>query len=112
VADADRVVRTIAESPLVKTALHGGDPNWGRILAAAGRSGVDLDASRIDIWLGDVWVASQGAARAYDEAVAAAAVREDPVRIRVHLNAGAASSWMWTCDLTRGYVDINAHYRS
>ena len=112
VADADRVVRTIAESPLVKTALHGGDPNWGRILAAAGRSGVDLDASLVDIWLGDVWVASQGAARAYDEAVAAAAVREDPVRIRVHLNAGAATSWMWTCDLTRGYVDINAHYRS
>jgi glutamate N-acetyltransferase/amino-acid N-acetyltransferase len=112
VADADRVVRTIAESPLVKTALHGGDPNWGRILAAAGRSGVDLDASLVDIWLGDVWVASQGAARTYDEAMAAAAVREDPVRIRVHLNAGDASSWMWTCDLTRGYVDINAHYRS
>ena len=112
VADADRVVRTIAESPLVKTALHGGDPNWGRILAAAGRSGVDLDAALVDIWLGDVWVASQGAARAYDEALAAAAVREDPVRIRVHLNAGAASSWMWTCDLSRGYVDINAHYRS
>jgi len=110
--EADRIARTVAESPLVKTALHGGDPNWGRILAAAGRSGVDLDVSRLDIFIGDVWVAERGAARAYDEAVAAAAMREDPVRVRLRLNAGAASGWMWTCDLTHGYVDINAHYRS
>ena len=110
--DADRVARAIAESPLVKTALHGGDPNWGRILAAAGRSGVDLDASRVDIHLGDVWVAQAGAARAYDEAVAHAAVTADPVLIRVDLNAGDAAGWMWTCDISRAYVDINAHYRS
>ena len=63
--DADRVARAIAESPLVKTALHGGDPNWGRILAAAGRSGVAIDASRVDIHLGDVWVCEAGAARAF-----------------------------------------------
>ena len=111
-AEADRIARTVAESPLVKTALHGGDPNWGRVLAAAGRSGVDLDISRLDIFIGDVWVADGGAARAYDEAVAAAAMQEDPVRIRLRLNAGTASGWMWTCDLTHGYVDINAHYRS
>jgi glutamate N-acetyltransferase/amino-acid N-acetyltransferase len=110
--DADRVARAIAESPLVKTALHGGDPNWGRILAAAGRSGVDLDAARVDVHLGDVWVCAGGAARAYDEAVAHAAVTSDPVRIRVHLHAGDAVGWMWTCDLSRAYVDINAHYRS
>jgi glutamate N-acetyltransferase/amino-acid N-acetyltransferase len=110
--DADRIARTVAESPLVKTALHGGDPNWGRILAAAGRSAVDVDISSLDIFIGDVWVAEGGAARAYDEAVAAAAMREDPVSIRLRLNAGAASSWIWTCDLTHGYVDINAHYRS
>jgi glutamate N-acetyltransferase/amino-acid N-acetyltransferase len=112
VDDADRVARAIAESPLVKTALHGGDPNWGRILAAAGRSGVDLDASRVDIHLGGVWVAQGGAAREYDEAAAHAAVTSDPVVIRVRLNAGDEASWMWTCDLTRAYVDINAHYRS
>ena len=111
-SEADRIARTVAESPLVKTALHGGDPNWGRVLAAAGRSGVDLDISRLDIFIGDVWVADGGAARAYDEAVAAAAMQEDPVRIRLRLNAGTASGWMWTCDLTHGYVDINAHYRS
>lgn len=110
--DADRVARAIAESPLVKTALHGGDPNWGRILAAAGRSGVPVDMDRVDIHLGDVWVAEGGAARDYDESAAHAAVTADPVRIVVRLNAGTASGWMWTCDLSRGYVDINAHYRS
>ncbi len=110
--DADRIARAIAESPLVKTALHGGDPNWGRILAAAGRSGVAIDAGRVDVHLGGVWVAAGGAAREYDEAVAHQAMVADPVRIRVHLNAGPAASWMWTCDLSRGYVDINAHYRS
>ena len=110
--DADRVARTVAESPLVKTALHGGDPNWGRILAAVGRSGVALDIDRVDIHLGPVWVAERGHARAYDEAEAHRAVTEDPVRIRIDLHAGAASGWIWTCDLTRSYVDINAHYRS
>jgi glutamate N-acetyltransferase / amino-acid N-acetyltransferase len=110
--DADRIARTIAESPLVKTALHGGDPNWGRILAAVGRSGVPVDIDRVDIHLGPVWVAEGGRARAYDEDLAHRAVTEDPVRIRVDLHAGPASGWIWTCDLTRAYVDINAHYRS
>ena len=110
--DADRIARTIAESPLVKTALHGGDPNWGRILAAVGRAGVAVDIDRVDIHLGPVWVAEGGRARAYDEDEAHGAMTADPVRIRVDLHAGKASGWMWTCDLTRGYVDINAHYRS
>jgi glutamate N-acetyltransferase/amino-acid N-acetyltransferase len=111
-ADADRIARTVAESPLVKTALHGGDPNWGRVLAAVGRAGVPLDVGRISIWIGDVRVAEDGAARDYDEKVAAAAMREDPVRLRVRLGEGDASGWLWTSDLSHGYVDINAHYRS
>ncbi len=111
-SDADRVVRTVAESPLVKTALHGGDPNWGRLLAAAGRAGVAFDASRVSIWIGDVQVAEGGAAREYEEKTAAAAMHEDPVRLRIRLGEGDASSWMWTSDLSRDYVDINAHYRS
>lgn len=110
--DADRIARTIAESPLVKTALHGGDPNWGRILAAAGRAGVEVDLSRADIFIGEVWVAEGGAARPYDEAVAARAMREELVRIRLHLHSGTAAGWIWTSDLTHGYIDINAHYRS
>ncbi len=111
-AEAARVSRVVAESPLVKTALHGGDPNWGRILAAVGRSGVELDADKVSIWIGDVWVAENGAARAYDEPTAAAAMREDPVRLRIRLGQGSATGWMWTSDLSRGYVDINSHYRS
>jgi glutamate N-acetyltransferase/amino-acid N-acetyltransferase len=111
-AEADLLVRTVAESPLVKTALHGGDPNWGRILAALGRAGVAFDPARVDIWLGTVPVCRGGAAADYMEAEAAAAVREDPVRIRIRVGDGPAASWMWTSDLTHGYVDINAHYRS
>ena len=111
-SDADRVARTVAESPLVKTALYGGDPNWGRILAAVGRSGVELDINKVDLWLGDVWVAQGGHARAYDESAARQALLADPIRIRVQLGEGRAVGWMWTCDLTHRYVDINAHYRS
>jgi glutamate N-acetyltransferase/amino-acid N-acetyltransferase len=111
-ADADRVVRTIAESPLVKTALHGGDPNWGRILACVGRAGVPLEIDRVSIWIGDVHVAEKGAAREYDERSAAAAMQQDPVRLRVRLGEGEASSWIWTSDFSRAYVDINAHYRT
>jgi glutamate N-acetyltransferase/amino-acid N-acetyltransferase len=111
-ADADRVARTVGESPLVKTALYGGDPNWGRILAAVGRSGVDLDITGVDIFLGDLWVAESGHARSYDEALAKQALREDPIRIRIRLREGSASGWIWTCDLSHGYVDINANYRS
>jgi len=111
-ADADRIARVVAESPLVKTALHGGDPNWGRILAAAGRSGVAFDVGRVDIFLGDVWVCEGGRARDYEEAAAHRAMLEDPVRIRVRLAEGSATGWIWTCDFSRTYVDINAHYRS
>jgi len=111
-ADAERIARTVAESPLVKTALHGGDPNWGRLLAAAGRAGAAFDVSRVSIWIGDVHVTEGGAVRDYEEKLAAAAMREDPVRFRIRLGEGDASSWMWTSDFSRGYVDINAHYRS
>jgi glutamate N-acetyltransferase/amino-acid N-acetyltransferase len=111
--EADRIARVVAESLLVKTALHGGDPNWGRILAALGRSGVEVDTGRVDIHLGDVWVAEGGEARDYpEEAARAALVAEDPVRIRIVLNAGPASGWVWTSDLSKDYVNINASYRS
>jgi glutamate N-acetyltransferase / amino-acid N-acetyltransferase len=110
--EADRVARTVAESPLVKTALHGGDPNWGRVLAAVGRAGVPLDVGRVSIWIGDVHVAEGGTAREYDETAAAEAMQRDLVRLRVRLGEGDASGWLWTSDLSDGYVDINAHYRS
>jgi glutamate N-acetyltransferase/amino-acid N-acetyltransferase len=110
--DADVVARTVAESPLVKTAIHGGDPNWGRILAAVGRSGVAIGTGGVDIHLGEIQVAAASAALAYDEDVAHRQMVADPVRIRVVLHEGRSEGWMWTCDFTHGYVDINAHYRS
>jgi glutamate N-acetyltransferase/amino-acid N-acetyltransferase len=109
---ADRIARTVAESPLVKTAIHGGDPNWGRVLAALGRAGVHVDIDKVDIYLGELLVCGGGQAREYDEAQAHKAVTQDPVRIRIALHQGTASGSIWTCDLTRDYVDINAHYRS
>ena len=96
----------------MKTALHGGDPNWGRILAAVGRAGVALDIERVSIWIGEVWVAEGGHARVYAEKDAARAMQEDPVRIRIRLGEGNAAGWIWTSDFSHGYVDINAHYRS
>ncbi len=105
--------RTVAESLLVKTALHGGDPNWGRILAAVGRSGVAVEIGRVDVFLGEVWVCEGGCARDYDEAQARQAlVAADPVRMRIGLNAGDASGWIWTGDLSKAYIDINASYRT
>ena len=77
-----------------------------------GRAGVALDIGRVSIWIGDLHVAEGGAARGYDEKTAAAAMQEDPVRLRVQLGEGEASGWMWTSDFSHGYVDINAHYRS
>ena len=112
VAEADRVARTVAESPLVKTALHGGDPNWGRLLAAAGRAGVPFDPDAVSIWIGGVQVASGGGACTYSEEEAHREMMRETVEIRLALGQGDASSWMWTCDMSRGYVDINAHYRS
>jgi len=111
-ADADRIARTVAESPLVKTALNGADANWGRVLGALGRAGVALDINAVDVHIGDVFVCEGGSARSYDEAAATKAMHEDPVRIRIHLHAGGASGWMWTSDLSHGYVDVNGSYRS
>ena len=111
-ADAERIARTVAESPLVKTALFGKDANWGRILAAAGRAGVEFDPGLLDIHLGDVWVAEKGCVRAYDEGEATMAVSGSAVTIRLVLHAGAASASVWTTDLSHGYVEINGSYRS
>jgi glutamate N-acetyltransferase/amino-acid N-acetyltransferase len=82
------------------------------VLAALGRAGVEVEMGRVDLHLGDVWVAEGGAAREYDEAEARRAMLEDPVRIRIALGQGGACGWIWTGDLSHGYVEINAHYRS
>ena len=113
-AEARRVAYTIAHSPLVKTALFASDPNWGRILAAVGRGGVqDLDIGRVRIWLGDVLIVDGGGrAPDYTESAGAAAMRGPEILIRVALGRGEAQTQVLTCDFSYDYVRINAEYRS
>jgi glutamate N-acetyltransferase/amino-acid N-acetyltransferase len=113
-SEALKVAYTIAESPLVKTALSASDPNWGRILAAIGRSGIeDLDVNNVQILLNSVLIADHGArAESYSEKLGKAAMKSEDIEIRVCLNRGDFSETVWTSDLTHEYVRINAEYRT
>jgi glutamate N-acetyltransferase/amino-acid N-acetyltransferase len=113
-AEARVVAYTIAHSPLVKTALFASDPNWGRILAAVGRAGVDgLDIDRIRIWLGDVCIVNGGGRDpAYTEDAGQEVMAEREIAIRVDLARGNAGVEVLTCDLSYDYVKINAEYRT
>lgn len=113
-ADCDAVARTIAHSPLVKTALFASDPNWGRILAAVGRAPVAaLDVDHVAIWLDDVLIVERGArAASYQEADGARAMAKAEFTIRVSLGNGGGRARIWTTDLSHDYVRINAEYRS
>jgi len=108
------IAYTIAESPLVKTALTASDPNWGRILAAIGRSGVeDLDVSKVQLSLNSVLIAENGGrAASYTEAQGQKAMQPEDIEIRVALNRGQATETVWTTDLSYEYVRINAEYRT
>ncbi len=111
--DAHRVAMAIANSPLVKTAIAGEDPNWGRIVMAVGKSGAMADRDRLSIHFGDILVAEKGWRNpAYSEAEAAAYMRRPNLLITVDLGLGRARRTVWTCDLTHRYIDINADYRS
>lgn len=109
-----QVAYTIAHSPLVKTALFASDPNWGRILAAVGRAGVEnLDVTRISIFLDQVCIVDKGGLAAnYTEEQGQSVMDLEEITIRVELDRGAASDAVWTSDLSHGYVSINADYRS
>ncbi|WP_425916701.1 bifunctional glutamate N-acetyltransferase/amino-acid acetyltransferase ArgJ [Pseudomonas sp. GWSMS-1] len=104
----------VAHSPLIKTALFASDPNWGRILAAVGRAGVaQLDVSLIDVFLGDVCIASRGCrAASYTEEQGSAVMAEEEITIRIELGRGSCSETIWTTDLSHEYVKINAEYRT
>lgn len=112
--EALAVAYTIAHSPLVKTALTASDANWGRILAAVGRSDVDnLDVNKIDIWLDDVQIVANGErAPGYTEQAGSAVVAQEELTIRVRLNRGDVSDQVWTTDLSHDYIRINAEYRT
>ena len=111
--EAKRAARAIANSPLVKTAVHGADPNWGRLVAVAGRAGVDFDRERARVRIGDVELFAGG--RPFDERAAQASdhLRQTDVTLRVDLGTGkSGAARMWTCDLSAEYVKINAEYRT
>lgn len=109
---ADRIARTIANSPLVKTAIAGGDPNWGRILAAAGRVGARLDPDRVEIRMAGMLVCRNGYACPFNESAAHRKLLAKQVPIVVDLKLGKGRARIWTCDFTADYVRINASYRS
>jgi glutamate N-acetyltransferase/amino-acid N-acetyltransferase len=112
-AEALRVADTVAHSPLVKTAFFGEDANWGRIIAAAGRSGVDLDPDRIDIYFDEVQMAAAGlGCGAAAEARATAVMKRSEYTLTIDLNSGDAGASLLTCDFSLDYVRINADYRS
>ncbi len=113
-AEARAVAYTVAHSPLVKTAAFAGDPNWGRILAAVGRSGVEnLDISKVDLYLGEVCVLRGGEPAAeYREALGAEVAARAEYSVRIVLGRGAAMTEIWTSDFSYEYVRINAEYRS
>ena len=113
-AAAKRIALSIANSPLVKTAIAGSDANWGRVVAAVGKAGEAADRDRLAIWFGDILVAKDGMrAPDYSEEAASAHVRGREIVIRTDVGTGGPGrATVWGCDLTEGYIQINAAYRS
>ena len=112
-AAAKRIALSIANSPLVKTAVAGEDANWGRVVMAVGKAGEAADRDRLAIWFGPIRVAAEGLRDpAYDEAATSAYMRGQDIDIRVEIGLGSGRATVWTCDLTKLYVEINGDYRS
>jgi glutamate N-acetyltransferase/amino-acid N-acetyltransferase len=110
---ARRIGLAIGNSPLVKTAIAGEDANWGRIVMAVGKSGERADRDRLSISIGGIEVARDGeVAPGYDEAPVARHMKGREIDIAVDVGVGRGRATVWTCDLTHGYIDINADYRS
>jgi glutamate N-acetyltransferase / amino-acid N-acetyltransferase len=110
---AFRIAQSIANSPLVKTAIAGEDANWGRIVMAVGKAGEPADRDKLEISFGDIRVATEGERDpAYDEAATSAYMKNEEIEVRVGLGLGGGSATVYTCDLTHGYITINGDYRS
>jgi glutamate N-acetyltransferase / amino-acid N-acetyltransferase len=110
---ARRIALSIANSPLVKTAIAGEDANWGRVVMAVGKAGEPADRDRLSIWFGDIRVAYRGERDpAYEEATVSAYMRRSEIFVKVDLGLGRARDRVLTCDLTKDYIAINAGYRS
>jgi glutamate N-acetyltransferase/amino-acid N-acetyltransferase len=116
-AESDRAARriglSIGNSPLVKTAIAGQDANWGRVVMAVGKAGEAADRDRLSIWFGEILVACNGErAATYTESEVAQYMKRPEIKLRVDVGVGQGRATVWTCDLTHGYIDINADYRS
>ncbi len=111
-ADAKKIVLTIANSPLVKTAIFGGDPNWGRIAAAAGRAGVAFDARKLSFSLSEIELFRAGEPTAFELSAAEAVLKRENVEIALDLGDGTGKFTAWTCDFSYDYVKINAEYHT
>jgi glutamate N-acetyltransferase/amino-acid N-acetyltransferase len=110
---ARRIALACANSPLLKTAIAGGDPNWGRVVMAIGKSGEAADRDRLSIWFGPHMVAGNGERAAeYSERAVANYMKQREIVIRADVGVGKGNAIVWTCDLTSDYVAINADYRS
>jgi len=112
-ASAFRIAKSIADSPLVKTAIAGEDANWGRVVMAVGKAGEPADRDKLSIAFGEYTLAENGErAASYDEAATSAYMKNEELELRVGLGLGSGSATVYTCDLTHGYIDINGNYRS
>jgi len=109
---ATMAARAIANSPLVKAAVNGGDPNWGRIVSAAGYSGAPLEENKTKLWIGNALVLDNGTATSVSKAEMAAQMQGDEVHFRLDMGMGCESDTFWTCDLSKEYVSINADYHT
>ncbi len=108
--DADSIARSIANSPLVKTALYGGDPNWGRVLMAAGKAGIIFDQNKLDVYFNNILIVKNGVKENADSKVLKKIFNQKNIEIKVNINLGEAKAKVWTCDLSHKYVDINIDY--
>jgi glutamate N-acetyltransferase/amino-acid N-acetyltransferase len=112
-SSAKTIALSIANSPLVKTAVAGEDANWGRVVMAVGKAGEPADRDRLAIWFGDIRVAVEGERDPdYSEEAASAVMQQEDIFLRVDLGLGDGVATVWTCDLTKEYVAINGDYRS
>jgi len=109
-AEARLAARTVVSSPLVKAAVYGGDPNWGRVMAAVGRSGVEVVESKIDLYIGNICLVRGGCPLPFNKEEIVAILRSPEVPISLQLNLGTATATAWGCDLSEEYVVINSHY--
>lgn len=109
--EAHRVAKTVAESALVKTAIYGADPNWGRIVSAAGYAGVEFEEEQLSLWLGDLLLYHAGVPQPFDAATASAYLKREPhIHLRLRFTLGPGRCTFWTCDLTQEYIRLNADY--